>query len=186
MSIDKKELRREMKALRRTFSGDLKRRADRMICDSVLTLARARKDRPVLLYCALPDEVSLDEAIRSLLSEGVEVAVPKVLGKTMAFRLIRSFDDLEEGCMQIREPKDSCPVYEAEGSLVLVPGLAFSEDGRRLGYGGGFYDAYFSRHPGNLLAGVCYSFQAGKDVPAEPHDLPVGMVVTEKGVTRCG
>ena len=185
MKAEKQALRREMKALRRAFPEDRKRAADREICARVLDLARGRTDRPVLLYCAMKDEASLDGAILSLLSEGAEVAVPKVLGDRMVFRLIRSFDDLEEGCMQIREPKDSCPEYTAEGSLVLVPGLAFGRNGGRLGYGGGFYDAYFSAHPGNLLAGVCYSFQLGREVPKETHDLPVSMIVTEEGTFTC-
>ena len=64
---------------------------------------------------------------------------------------------------------------------MVVPGVAFAEDGRRLGRGKGYYDRYLSRAEFRAFTvGVCYGCQLRGDIPAEPHDKKVSMVVVAK------
>ena len=177
---EKKKLRKEMKALRAGIPAEEREAWDRAACEKTVLLARSFRKEPVLMYMSFSGEVCLDDAIRTLLSEGIRVGVPRCYGQVMKFHEIRSFDDLESGTWGIREPKTDCPVIIPFGSLVLVPGLAFGPDGERLGYGGGYYDRYFSEHLDNALIGVCYELQADRRIPCLEHDLRMFSVLTEK------
>ena len=71
-------------------------------------------------------------------------------------------------------------VYQDEASaLCLVPGLAFSANGARLGYGKGYYDTFFAQHP-VLKLGLCYDFQLVPQVPTQPHDVRMDGILTDK------
>ncbi len=67
----------------------------------------------------------------------------------------------------------------SSGALVVVPGLAFTPGGHRLGYGGGYYDRFLaSLPPSAVTVGVCFHEQLVDDLPLDPHDRPVDLVVT--------
>lgn len=66
-----------------------------------------------------------------------------------------------------------------------MPGAAFDRSGTRLGYGAGFYDAYLSKYPDCRKLALAYSVQIEERIPPEPHDIPVEMIITEKGMIRC-
>jgi len=88
---------------------------------------------------------------------------------------------------QIREPVDpgARVVPPAEIEVILVPGLAFTREGQRLGRGGGNYDRYLALLPASTLKmGVCFALQIVETLPAEPHDQPVDAVATEDGILR--
>ena len=74
-----------------------------------------------------------------------------------------------------------CPYNKNEmaNALCLVPGLAFSADGARLGYGKGYYDTFFARHS-VLKLGLCYDFQLVPQVPTQPHDVRMDGILTDK------
>jgi len=85
--------------------------------------------------------------------------------------------------MGIREPVDVEIVPSEKVSAWIVPGLAFTRGGKRLGYGGGWYDRFLAVAPeGAVKIGVAYSFQIIGDLPSEPHDVPLTDVVDEKGI----
>ena len=74
----------------------------------------------------------------------------------------------------------------ADAGLVLVPGLGFDGAGRRLGFGGGFYDRLLTKPPRKtFLLGYAHAFQLVSRLPDEPHDIKVKAVVTPQGVIRC-
>lgn len=68
--------------------------------------------------------------------------------------------------------------------LILIPGLAFSEQGDRLGRGKGFYDKYLSRYAG-VKIGVCFEVQLVDSIPTEIHDVPLDYIVTEEKIIKC-
>ena len=70
--------------------------------------------------------------------------------------------------------------------VALTPLLAFDDEGYRLGYGGGFYDAYFARRPETLRVGLAYCAQRADRLPHEEWDVPLHAVVTEEGIFRPG
>jgi 5-formyltetrahydrofolate cyclo-ligase len=178
--MDKKTLREEMLRQRNSLEPEKKRQADEEICRRAFLLASRFQDSPVLAYIAKGKETDLREALEQMFREHIRVAVPRVYGKEMKFHEIRSYEDLEPGVFGLMEPRKALPVVLPYGSLVLVPGLAFGPDGERLGYGAGYYDRYFSEHPGNCLIGICYDFQSGQEIPVTAADIPMYGVLTEE------
>lgn len=85
------------------------------------------------------------------------------------------------------EPDAASPVVApAEIDLMLIPGLAFTRAGARLGRGGGYYDRYLARvSPGVIKIGVCFGVQLIEELISEIHDREVDMVVTESDLIRC-
>ena len=79
-------------------------------------------------------------------------------------------------------PKSECQVRVPD--LVIVPGLAFSSKGERLGQGGGYYDRYLKEYKG-IKIGICFSEQLNESIPADEHDIRVDYVVDESGVRNC-
>ena len=67
---------------------------------------------------------------------------------------------------------------------MLVPLLAFDQSGRRLGYGGGYYDRTLAALPGRVVMGCGFAAQRVACVPVEPHDITLPAVLTERGVER--
>lgn len=130
--------------------------------------------------------------IEHALAEQKCVAVPRVVlldgergsGKMVFCRII-SLDDCVKGTYGILEPKKDCQVVRAdENSLILVPGCAFTRDGLRMGYGGGYYDRYLPRMNCPTMV-LCRSRLVTEDIPVEDHDVLMTYLVTEKGITLC-
>ncbi len=111
---------------------------------------------------------------------------PRVLGEEMEFAVVRKREDLMPAHWnpQVREPiSGGPPIAPAEIDLILVPGLAFTRAGRRLGRGGGYYDRVLAqRNPHAIVLGVCFDLQLVPEIPCEPHDQSVDAVVTESGL----
>jgi 5-formyltetrahydrofolate cyclo-ligase len=93
--------------------------------------------------------------------------------------------DLKPGTCGIREPRPNrCPPADPDSlDFALIPGVAFDERARRLGYGGGFYDRLLAGGlpEGTPLVSGAFGVQIVDEVPFDPHDAPVDLVVTERG-----
>ena len=79
--------------------------------------------------------------------------------------------------MGIPEPVADTPVAEDTTALVLMPGLAFTKQGDRMGYGGGFYDRFLAEEPNHPTLALCYEFQIVDNLPTEEFDIPVDTVL---------
>ena len=89
-------------------------------------------------------------------------------------------DDLtkvENGYANIPEPIADEPVADDPTALVLMPGLAFTEEGNRMGYGGGFYDKFLAAEPNHPTVALCYDFQMVDYIPTDDYDIPVDRVL---------
>lgn len=111
------------------------------------------------------------------------LALPRIEGETMRFFRVRSRDDLVKGPFGIPQPALGDEV--TEGDLVLVPGVAFTLAGGRLGRGKGFYDRWLEGRAA-LKMGVCFSGQVVEAVPREGHDVRMDAVVSDVGVFAVG
>ena len=99
----------------------------------------------------------------------------------MTFRQIHNFDQLETVYMNLREP---IPVLTEEVDadeidLQIVPGVAYTERGERIGYGGGYYDRYLLHYKGKTLS-LAYNFQMVQHIPVEPFDKNVEKLLQKK------
>lgn len=141
----------------------------------------------VALYAPIRNEVDTDDLFQVALLAGKKVIYPAVSGKILVFRQINGNTDLQQGSFGIREPKESCPhIDPVEADLIVVPGVAFDVSGRRVGYGQGYYDRalHHLEHSGKLV-GICFEFQLVPEIVAEPHDVLMDRVVTERQLIRC-
>ena len=140
------------------------------------------------IFDALPTEPDPAELWQEALCPGRgerRFCYPRVSGQEIVFFHVRTPDELAaaEWNPQIREPSfgEDSAVNPAEIDLILVPGLAFTRDGHRLGRGGGFYDRLLSRLPARTVKlGVCFDLQIVAQLPSEPHDQRMDAVVTER------
>ena len=183
----KAELRREMKARRKALTADAKAAADAVVCEKL----RARSDivdmidpfgcgGALAVYLAAPDEINIDPYIEYVLHMGVEVVAPRWNGETYELAKLKGLDekDLRRGPMGIREPVDADIVEPKNVYAWIIPGLALTRSGKRLGYGGGWYDRFLASAPkGAIKIGVAHSFQIVDDLPSEPHDIQLTDVV---------
>lgn len=112
---------------------------------------------------------------------GKKVAFPRVEGSEMEFYEVTSLKDFQEGSFHVMEPVGGEPVA-VQNALVLVPGLGFDSRGSRIGYGGGYYDRYFSRHPKHIKVGIAYAVQLVGELEVEEHDISMDGIVTEEGI----
>ena len=184
---DKSELRREMKARRKALAADAKAAADAVVCEKL----KARSDIYVMVdpldfggalavYLASPDEINIDPYIEYVLHMDVEVVAPRWNGETYELAKLKGLDEknLRRGPMGIREPADADIVEPKNVYAWIIPGLAFTRGGKRLGYGGGWYDRFLASAPkGAIKIGVGHSFQIVDDLPSEPHDIQLTDVV---------
>lgn len=168
---DKRELREKMKALRVALKDEEK--------DKLLSLRAAEELKnfeSVFLYLSFKSEAGTETLIYELLKQGKILCAPKVKGKEMFSVPLKN---VKKGAFGILEPEEGeeiiCPI-------AITPLLAADEEGYRLGYGGGYYDRYFARHPEVIRAGYAYEGQRVSFLPRETFDLPLDVLFTERGV----
>ncbi len=183
MSIKtKQEIRSAAKAGVRALSATQKAAASASIVECVLCVEQVRKASTVALFSSLPDEPQTSSAIAALAVEK-RVVLPRVDGDDMAFyRYVPASDgvsgELAKGAFGIDEPQGDERVEPAEIDVVIVPGVAFTREGVRCGRGRGYYDKYLSSADFRAFKiGVCYECQLFDELPAEPHDVRMDMVV---------
>lgn len=184
MEKTKQEIRKECRNARMALSECEVEEASRRAAGFLLKDADYRKVETILAYIDTQQEISTRAILEDAWRCGKTTAVPRVEGKTMEFYQITSYEDLEPGHFGVWEPKVYCPVYEGPSALLLVPGVAFDREGRRIGYGGGFYDRYLEKHPDHHTVGYAYAFQIYEHLPTEVFDRRVDRVLTENGFLK--
>ena len=131
----------------------------------------------------MENEVNTYPIIEKAWEEGKKVVVPKCNKgtRTMSFRQINNFDRLETVYMNLREPIPGLTeeVNMDEIDLQIVPGVAYTERGERIGYGGGYYDRYLVHYKGKTLS-LAYDFQMVKHIPVEPFDKNIEKLLQKK------
>lgn len=123
-------------------------------------------------------EAGTEQLIDELLKRGCRVALPRVFGREMRFFYITDRSQLAAGAYGIPEPADGCPEADAVEAMVITPGVGFSGDGSRVGYGAGYYDRFFAAEPHHMAVGIGYDFQLFQAIEAEKHDKKMAYIVT--------
>jgi len=177
-------LRREMLSRRDALPTAHRAAAGKEIAQRVLQIPSFVAAQTVLLTLAFRSEWDTQPLLRAALAAGQTVVVPRVERSTRMLALHALTDPVTEivpGYRGIPEPRPDAPTIDANRiDWVLVPGVAFDRDGRRLGYGGGYYDRLLPL----LRAGIArvagaYDMQLVARVPSAPHDITVDAIVTE-------
>ncbi len=155
-------------------------RSSQAICDHILGWPGFPSSGAVFTYLPMRGEVDLQPLITA--APAILWAIPRVVETPTHQLVFHAYD--RERLIRHRwgmfEPDPALPVIGPEqASLILVPGVAYTRAGYRLGYGGGYYDRLLSApgHPPAL--GVCFEALLLEEIPRQAHDLPVDFVVTE-------
>ncbi len=194
----KRALRRELLAVRRALPAAERAATSRAVVAALRTLPElgaARegghaRPRDLLLYAADPDEVDLD-ALLADPPPGWRVLLPRVEDGTLVAVPHPPGAPLTSGAFGIREPVGD-PVAPTHLAAIVTPGVAFTPAGARLGRGAGLYDRLLPRlragtdgdHAEVLTIGVCAQRFLRQELPVEPHDASVDIVVTDASVWR--
>jgi 5-formyltetrahydrofolate cyclo-ligase len=140
-----------------------------------------RQSRSILFYAPRADEPDLWPLVAEAIAEGKLAALPRFTAggnNYSAARVLNPGTDLRTGKFGIREPNDSCAEVSLNRlDLILVPGLAFDLDGRRLGRGKGYYDVMLGVDRG-LCCGVAFDQQIVGELPTESHDVRLSCILT--------
>jgi 5-formyltetrahydrofolate cyclo-ligase len=136
-------------------------------------------------YWPLNEEMDPRPLMLALAARGHALALPITppRGQPLGFRAWAPGAPLRPGPMGTSEPVAG---IELRPDLLLVPLLAFDRAGRRLGYGGGYYDRSLAALPGAKAIGIAYAGQEMAEVPAGPQDIRLPLIATEAGVIFCG
>lgn len=169
----KSEIRKEMIQRRKNMSSDECKIKSNFICKKIMESYVYKNSESIFCYASVNNEVSLDTLIEDAFKNGKKVAFPKVEGNNIRFYHVKTLEDLAPGYFEIPEPDSSMPAKE--GDVVIVPGVAFSKNGERLGYGGGFYDRFLSENDIYSI-GVGYDFQIIPSLPVEEHDIKINEI----------
>lgn len=185
----KRLMRREMLRRRDAISPIDHRKKSATITERLCRIPLINGAQTLFLYVSFKSEVSTHDCIELLLSQGKTVAVPFTDIKRHIMLPVRigSLKDLAPGPLGILQPaaKPSCIVSASQIDVAVVPGLAFTETGIRLGYGGGFYDA-FLRNCSVPSYALAFELQILPDIPFVPGvDVRVDAIVTEERVISC-
>lgn len=184
----KAEIRDYMKNQRKNMDKNYIHTISEKICENILALDEYKKSDIVYMYAAVRNEIDLLPLLDIMHSDNKIVVFPKVHTKTdMDFYVVKNIGDLEKGSMGIKEPKagliNAKALYNERKyiGMMLVPGLAFSENGKRLGMGAGYYDRYIANNRKNIdvLVGVCGKYQMVNRIPVDEYDINMDIVVTE-------
>ena len=175
----KAELRKQMASLRAAVSLEQHERASRALAEQVMPLLHDAQI--VLLYSALAHELSLVPLAEALQARGgATVVYPRVEGpRELTLCHVPKHKDLVPGTFKVYEPCASAEVIApAAIDVALVPGVAFTAGGDRLGYGGGYYDSLLPKLRSDARTiGVGFEFQLVDELPVEPHDVLLDTVV---------
>ena len=173
----------EMKARRKAVPAEVREEASKIVCRRLLEREDVRtalaNKAAIAVYLASSDEIDLTPFIVTALRQGAMLLAPRWTGVTYELAALGSLDRLVCGPHGIFEPPPSNPRSPTPSPRIwLVPGLAFTRDGTRLGYGGGWYDRFLSAaDPASVKLGLAYGFQIADDLPSEPHDQRLSEIV---------
>jgi 5-formyltetrahydrofolate cyclo-ligase len=177
-------LRRRVLALRDALPVAVRTAASAAIAARILERADFKAARAVLLTLPFGSEWDTGAVMRAALAAGRTVAVPRVDNESRMLELHAITDpecDVVAGYRDIPEPLRACPLVARDTiDFVLVPGVAFDRLGRRMGYGGGYYDRLLPLlSPRAAKVAGAFEVQLVDRVPAAAHDIAVDAIVTE-------
>ncbi|WP_428909115.1 5-formyltetrahydrofolate cyclo-ligase [Niallia sp. Krafla_26] len=182
--LEKTELRKKVSERLKQLSSELYIKQSEKIADYLYQEECWRSANTIGITISRPPEVDTYAIIRKAWGEGKRVVVPKCIpkGRKMDFRILENFDQLESVYFGLLEPIESQTIkIEPELiDLLFVPGLAYSNDGYRLGFGGGYYDRFLTHYKGNTIS-LAFHQQMVSVLPIEDHDLPVKKMITDIG-----
>ncbi|WP_321518761.1 5-formyltetrahydrofolate cyclo-ligase [uncultured Bacteroides sp.] len=143
------------------------------------SLPTFQKAKIILLYHSLKDEVRTHSFIEKWKEEKT-ILLPVVEGENLKLRIHKDSSSLRTGAYGIEEPTGKLFTEYDKIDMAIIPGISFDAHGNRLGRGKGYYDRLLPDIKAYKI-GICFAFQVSEDIPTEPHDTKMDLVITENG-----
>lgn len=180
---NKKALRARCREIVKELSPEYIEEASRKITDLLLATDAYKNSNTIFCYMSMGGEPATDEIIERALEDGKRVGIPLCVGPhEMVVKEYKSGDELARGAFGIREPlAEATEITADEFDLAIVPCVACSEDGRRIGHGAGYYDRFLSVSGFNKIA-LCFEKLLTDDIPLEDTDVYMDGVATEDAI----
>lgn len=175
--MDKRELRSHIRSLKRQMTeSEIEEKSEKLrLLFTATDVYRSAK--ALYGYMSYNQEVRTLPLLEQALRDGKQVAVPKCYGADMRFIWVDDLTKMEKSSCGIPEPIADGPIADDETALVLMPGMVFDRQGRRIGYGGGYYDKFLAAEPEHPTVALCFDFQVVDQLPTEEFDIPAGLVL---------
>jgi len=190
-SIERRQLRRELRARRRAIQGMARRLAAHQLAQRVDAARMLRPGMQVGLYLSTAEEIDTTPLLALARTRGCGIALPRVVNlRHDRMRFYEWTGRTGRGAFGIREPRGQRIRASTELDVVFLPLVGFDSRGNRIGMGRGFYDRHFahrlrlSRYRRPLLVGLAYDVQQVSSLPRAAHDVPLDAIVTESSIRR--
>ena len=171
----RKKILQEMKAL----SQEQKQAMDRVLTERFLQHPFYQEAKTIATYLSFPHEFQTQELIEQALKDGKKVLIPKTYPKGRMEFVVYNPQQLAKTSFGLLEPQGDLEVVEpSQIDLIHVPGLAFTTEGYRIGYGGGYYDRYLEHFAGHTMSTI-YPCQV-QEFNSEDHDIAVQEVLIDE------
>ena len=181
LKMSKKTLRKEMISTLSSMDEQYKKKNEEILKSKLLDYIEAHNIESIGIVLAMPHEMDTDDIISHLVRQGKLVYTPvcEYSSKQLNFCRFTSFDKVTKDEKNLRVPEDTEDVNNSP-DLIVVPGLIYSEEGYRIGYGGGYYDRFLIHYDG-LKVSLLFEEQLG-EVIVEHHDIPVDRMITPERI----
>lgn len=180
----KQTIRSRLRQRRIEITAQQQATASLSVCGLLGELEVLRDAQLIAAYRSMGGEIDLSSVLAQLVERGVTVTVPRVRGEDLEFVTWQPTSRERQGAFGISEPVEGEVKELALHDVVLTPLVAFDKEGRRLGQGKGFYDRSFGclgpQRP--KIIGIAYDFQEVEQVPCEPTDFALDLLVTNSKV----
>lgn len=149
----------------------------------VISLKEIDIAKNILLYLPIKNEINTKYLLNYFSENKKQIILPAFNKKYWFFSKYNIDDTLVDGPFNIKQPKKLRPFSALDLDLAILPGLAFSRNGFRLGYGKGVYDRLL-KGSRCLKIGFCFDFQIVDKLKLDSYDVPVDIIVSEKRLLR--
>jgi 5-formyltetrahydrofolate cyclo-ligase len=181
----KRRLRDKVLAAADMMNEDQKDAENRIITRKIIEYIGLSGITNLMSFISMTGEFDTGAVMRWAGDHGLFVSIPRIAPRSSLMSFHRyDPDSLELHPFGFRQPSAQAEIFdphttEKNRTLMLVPGAAFTDEGMRLGRGGGFYDRYLEVYGDSITtAGICFSAQMCTQVPVQPHDIRLDMVIT--------
>ena len=183
----KRDVRRRILAQRDALTPARRHELAALVTERLLALPELETAATVMAFWSFGSEVATMPLIEALLARGCVVALPRIVDGELEPRTWLPGEPLTGTPFGAMEPEGGAVLGPEAIDVIVTPAVAFDRDGRRVGYGGGFYDRFFTRARSDAArVGVGFGLQlVDEQLPGAGFDLRVGVVVTDSETVRC-
>ena len=175
----KQEIRQRILDARLRLPDGERATKSQRILETLFATDLFRRSGQIFSYYPIRGEVDTRPLLQRAALHGKRLALPCTTKQGLRFFYVEDPADLSPGRFEIPEPRDCAPADAGKETLLLLPGIAFSEQRDRIGFGKGYYDRYLAAHPHLRTIALCFDLQIVPHIPAEATDRRPELIITE-------